>query len=143
MYNSLDSIEHVVACLQQKHKGAKISVTPYFTRNLEEMELVNKTDWSDLEYNRNKVYFGVFTIADLDYWYGDTEVKNMFGLLLNPDITNGDIGDIANVLIVQPNSQVVEMCYGVIIDHYSANDQATFDLQVAGQFRGFEINIIE
>lgn len=146
MLNSLDSIEHVVACLQQKNKDANIQITPYHTNNLEDMEIVSNTGYTALEnYSPDKLFFGVLTLSGVSYWYSATGtlVTEGIGLLIKNDTDTVGVGDNPNVFRVDPNSQCVELFHGLVVENYPSSEiDEDINLNVAGQFRGFQIDIL-
>lgn len=137
MLNSLDSIEHVVAALQQKHKGSKITITPFFTNNFNDMPIIMSNLTADgIEgFDQTTMFFGVFTIGDVE---AHLTTEQAAGLEL---VLDNDNATLENVVTLSPNSQIIELCHGLSVQRLTYNSGTIPDLKGVGQFRGFEITI--
>lgn len=136
MLQTLDSVQHAVACLQKKFPDKQISVEPYLTHDISNMLIKYDGVNDTFNVNPNRFYFGVFTYADASYWVNGLETKGL-QLLLDDDYLND--GDLPNGIAIEPNSQIIELFKGIIISHGWEN--AVIDFSSVGMFRGFEITL--
>ena len=109
MLNTLDSITHAVAVLEERFKGSTVKPFPLYVEDLS--KLITKED--------NKFYFGVLAI-------GNGISTNVYTV----DLT-------ANIEIkITTNSQIIALFESVKgVDSGSAD----IDMTNEGVFRGFEI----
>lgn len=134
MLNSLDSISHVVASLQQKYKSSKITPEPIIINDLSIMTLGLEPS----DNNQNKLYFGVLNRSNtISTDMGFNGVMLHDGILLHGVIDSGEYDEFI-VLDIEPNSQIIALFEGLLI---MDSINSVGDLANYGTFRGFEITI--
>lgn len=109
MLNSLDSVTHAVACLQENNKGFTVKPFPFQTNDLS--KLVEKVE--------NKYYFGVLTI-------GNNDSTNIYTVNFDENVA----------IKIGTNSQIIALFENLT---GTDSVPAVIDMSAEGSFRGFEI----